>query len=68
MYGENTKYNSNPYIQGTTVPCDELGWLYVMGALFLRNLHVCIYWTRTFYLVTGTNKINTDTLVAKGLM
>ena len=25
-----------------TVPCDELGWLYVMGALFLRNLHVCI--------------------------
>ena len=22
MYGENTKYHSNPYIQGTTVPCD----------------------------------------------
>ena len=42
MYGENTKYLSNPYIQGTTVTCDELGWLYVMGALFLRNLHVCI--------------------------
>ena len=21
-YGENTKYHSNPYIQGTTVPCD----------------------------------------------
>ena len=24
MYGENTKYHSNPYIQGTTVPCDNL--------------------------------------------
>ena len=23
MYGENTKYHSNPYIQGTTVPCDD---------------------------------------------
>ena len=23
MYGENTKYHSNPYIQGTTVPCDK---------------------------------------------
>ena len=23
MYGENTKYHSNPYIQGTTVPCDS---------------------------------------------
>ena len=23
MYGENTKYHSNPYIQGTTVPCDR---------------------------------------------
>ena len=22
MYGGNTKYHSNPYIQGTTVPCD----------------------------------------------
>ena len=22
MYGQNTKYHSNPYIQGTTVPCD----------------------------------------------
>ena len=22
MYGENTKYHVNPYIQGTTVPCD----------------------------------------------
>ena len=22
MYGENTKYHGNPYIQGTTVPCD----------------------------------------------
>ena len=22
MYGENTKHHSNPYIQGTTVPCD----------------------------------------------
>ena len=23
MYGENTKYHGNPYIQGTTVPCDK---------------------------------------------
>ena len=23
MYGENTKYHSNSYIQGTTVPCDN---------------------------------------------
>ena len=23
MYGENTKHHSNPYIQGTTVPCDS---------------------------------------------
>ena len=23
MYGENTKHHSNPYIQGTTVPCDN---------------------------------------------
>ena len=22
LYGGNTKYHSNPYIQGTTVPCD----------------------------------------------
>ena len=22
MYGGNTKYHVNPYIQGTTVPCD----------------------------------------------
>ena len=22
MYGGNTKYHGNPYIQGTTVPCD----------------------------------------------
>ena len=29
---------------------------------------MCIYCTRTFYLVTGTNKINTDTVVAKGLI
>ena len=25
MYGENTKYHVNPYIQGTTVPCDIQG-------------------------------------------
>ena len=24
MYGGNTKYHVNPYIQGTTVPCDKL--------------------------------------------
>ena len=24
MYGENRKHHSNPYIQGTTVPCDTV--------------------------------------------
>ena len=23
MYGGNTNYHGNPYIQGTTVPCDD---------------------------------------------
>ena len=42
MYGENTKYHSNPYIQGTTVPCDthvnrEMGYVssyYIMYVCF----------------------------------
>ena len=34
MYGENTKHHSNPYIQGTTVPCDSL----VVKGLNLINL------------------------------
>jgi hypothetical protein len=28
MYGENTKYHSNPYIQGTTVPCDTYMYMH----------------------------------------
>ena len=28
MYGENTKYHGNPYIQGTTVPCDRSTFIF----------------------------------------
>ena len=31
MYGENTKYHVNPYIQGTTVPCDTEGFFLAFG-------------------------------------
>ena len=31
MYGGNTKYHSNPYIQGTTVPCDVLTYNLALG-------------------------------------
>ena len=36
MYGGNTKYHSNPYTQGTTVPCDDP----VSSATFPTEVHV----------------------------
>ena len=44
MYGENTKYHVNPYIQGTTVPCDNK----------LLHLHILYY----AYGLRKGNKIN----------
>ena len=29
MYGGNTNYHGNPYIQGTTVPCDTYIYTYI---------------------------------------
>ena len=39
MYGENTKYHGNPYIQGTTVPCDTSILAFLFPFPFLQSLY-----------------------------
>ena len=46
MYGENTKYHSNPYIQGTTVPCDTqtiTTHKIMVSGIFIVHVHVALY-------------------------
>ena len=49
MYGENTKYHSNPYIQGTTVPCDTVvTLLLVFVVLIIPIIFLFLYPFRWF--------------------
>ena len=36
MYGGNTKYHVNPYIQGTTVPCDTYYGLQLCNHIYIQ--------------------------------
>ena len=50
MYGGNTKYHSNPYIQGTTVPCDAG----ITGRYKPGNLKNCVFGQVFNSVLTGS--------------
>ena len=52
MYGENTKYHSNPYIQGTTVPCDICPFLSTLSVVASR-ISICVLYVGLWCVIVN---------------